>query len=623
MSRKWAEVRETLSEVAGLVERASADGASGLLPTGEGSGLEADLLGRLEHLRQALTDHRIREADLIGLNRTVLQIADNQDSGAILAEIVRQARRLIRSDVSYLSVYDERDACYVAKVSDNALTSHFENLRMSVSQGVLSHIITNLEPFFTTDYRQDNRFAHDPVVDEAFREEQIVGMLGVPLQLRGRVMGAFFVADRRPRIYQPREIAILGSLASHAALALENARLLEDARVANVRIEEQRRATTTAAVAHDQMTDLVARGGSVEDLARLAADRLDGSVSVLSPVARVLFASDAPPLGQAPAGAILRQALSESRSLGRSVEVEGRPGSRVAAVMGGGELLGGLAIARGHALAQAEVRILERAASVMSILLMTRERAARYEHREVNAFMSAVLGGSGPDDRLALDAPRLGLGPERPLVLLVIEEDDAPAQRGAGELRQLLQGAAPLIGGYDGRAIAIAPAELTHIRIGENATAADRDESGVTIAVSKPFQALDQARLAYRHCLLLLRLAGRLELGARILREEAFGLFATLFDGQGADDIRAFVNACIGPIKARDQISGFSLSRTVLAYLDHGHSVRRTAEYLDVHLNTVRQRLEIATALAPRWSDPDQVLQVHAALRMSQLMDEM
>jgi hypothetical protein len=394
--------------------------------------------------------------------------------------------------------------------------------------------------------------------------------------------------------------------------------LLEDARIANTRIEEQRHATAAAAVAHEQMTDLVSRGGSVEDLARLAADRLDAEVNVLSPAGRVLFTSERDEPARAPGSLLLRQALSESRSLGRAVEVAGVAGRRVAAVTGGGELLGGLGIGRNRELAQAEVRILERAASVMSILLMARERAARYEHREINAFMAALLDGAGREDGLASEAARLGLAVDRPLVLMVAEEDDVLSQRGATELRRLLQGAPALVGGYDGRAVAIASSDA---RLEVWRPLSDVDAPAV--AVSKPMPNLAQARGAYRRCLQLLRVAARLELRGRLAPEAAFGLFATLFDGQGAEDVRSFVDTFIAPFKARDRSSGIGLTRTLLTYLDNGHNVRRTAEALSVHLNTVRQRLEIAEGLVPGWAEPGRVLQVHAALRFDQLLGDM
>ena len=52
--------------------------------------------------------------------------------------------------------------------------------------------------------------------------------LALPLCLGG----VLFAADRSERTFDRSELALLGSLAAHAAIALDNARLLEETRAA-------------------------------------------------------------------------------------------------------------------------------------------------------------------------------------------------------------------------------------------------------------------------------------------------------------------------------------------------------------------------------------------------------
>ncbi|MCW2836265.1 MAG: hypothetical protein JWQ15_379 [Marmoricola sp.] len=105
--------------------------------------------------------------------------------------------------------------------------------------------------------------------------EQIRAILGVPLTVEGEVIGALLAVHRTVRPFPAGEVDLLTSFAAHAAVALENARLFEQAGVAaaaaaaaaNAELRARSEATECAAHAHDLLSDLVS---SVE----LGADRV-------------------------------------------------------------------------------------------------------------------------------------------------------------------------------------------------------------------------------------------------------------------------------------------------------------------------------------------------------------
>ncbi|MGN6674466.1 MAG: GAF domain-containing protein [Thermomicrobiales bacterium] len=67
--------------------------------------------------------------------------------------------------------------------------------------------------------------------------------ISVPIQDRGEVVGVFFVgSNTTARHYGPRDVATLELFAKHAALALANARLYEEARAQTARLETLREA---------------------------------------------------------------------------------------------------------------------------------------------------------------------------------------------------------------------------------------------------------------------------------------------------------------------------------------------------------------------------------------------
>ncbi len=78
-------------------------------------------------------------------------------------------------------------------------------------------------PVFIADVRSDERFQYK----EAARQEGIVSVLCVPLEVRGEAIGVMRVYTDKPTNFHEDDIQFLSVLASLAALAIENARLYE------------------------------------------------------------------------------------------------------------------------------------------------------------------------------------------------------------------------------------------------------------------------------------------------------------------------------------------------------------------------------------------------------------
>jgi GAF domain-containing protein len=106
------------------------------------------------------------------------------------------------------------------------------------------------QPYATPDYPRDPRFLH--TVDAIVNAEGLVAVLGVPLLLREKVIGVLFAAHRHERPFADAEVALLISLAAHAAIAIETASLFADVRA---HIDQVERACTA-------LTALVAQGSA-------------------------------------------------------------------------------------------------------------------------------------------------------------------------------------------------------------------------------------------------------------------------------------------------------------------------------------------------------------------------
>ena len=309
--------RESFDEV---VARAERDG----LPEAEIEELRAQRRVALR-LREQFVRQRQREAELSALYETASDLTAIRDVDAILSAIVRRARQLLHADMTYLSLNDETEGASYMRVTDGALTAEFRKLRLPLGTGLLGLVAQTGAPYHTDDYQADERFLHRDYIDTAVAGEQIRAILGVPLVVDGTVIGALLAVHRTVRTFPPAEISLLTSFAAHAAVALQNARLFEKTQAALADVDEANRqirahsqAVEVAASAHDQLTDVLLRGGGVADVASVLADVLEGALVVYDAERRELAtAGDAVDVP-----VDLADAIREARGSGRSVELE-------------------------------------------------------------------------------------------------------------------------------------------------------------------------------------------------------------------------------------------------------------------------------------------------------------
>jgi hypothetical protein len=274
-------------------------------------------------VRALLERRKRREAELSGLFDTASDLAGLRDLDAVLHAIVHRARHLLETDIAYMTLTDEAAGDTYMRVTDGSISARFQRLRLALGTGLGGLVTQTGTPYATANYHEDQRFRHTHDIDEGVREEGLVAILGVPLRLGSRVIGVLYAANRSARPFAREEVALLVSLAAHAAVAIDTARLLGETQAAlaelsaaHTKISAHSAAVERAAAAHDRMTSLVLRGGGVEDVAAAVADVLGGSLLVLDADGRILAkvggldAPDSPDIGEA---------LSASRSEGRSV----------------------------------------------------------------------------------------------------------------------------------------------------------------------------------------------------------------------------------------------------------------------------------------------------------------
>lgn len=394
-------------------------------------------------VRADLEGRRRREAELSALFETAHDLAGLRDLGAVLQAIVQRARSLLGTDVAYLTLNDPARGDTYMRVTEGSVAARFQQLRLGMGEGLGGLVAQTARPYVTADYAQDVRFKHTRTIDTGVHDEGLVAILGVPLMLGPHVIGVLFAADRRARVFEREQIALLGSFAALAAAAIDTANLLSETREAlgeleraNEIIRDRGDVIERASDVHDRLAELVLRGGGVHDVAAAVSQVLDGTVEF----ADAVTAPDKP--------------LDASRADGHAV----RDGDDwVAAVAAGGELLGALVL-RGHpGLDPVDQRTLERAAMVTSLLLLARRSASEAEQRVRGELLDDLLDARDRDPRLLRErAARLHADLDATHVVLAarLETPGADAEHEAAARRRLWSAASHLAATRHGLAAA-------------------------------------------------------------------------------------------------------------------------------------------------------------------------
>ncbi|WP_180928213.1 helix-turn-helix domain-containing protein [Streptomyces sp. AJS327] len=549
--------------------------------------------GSREHLLRVLLD-------------TAADLATLRDVEAQLQAIVRRTRSVVGADMAYISLNDrDRGETYI-RWSEGVTTTAYRTLRMPLGEGVLGQAATGLAPYRTSGYLEDEALVHSPEVDEIVRGEGVQSIMGAPLTVEGRVIGALVVAERRRRQYTPEEVGCVESIGKQAAVALDNSLRFEELTRFAERLEAQeRRAAAELALAT-----------RVLDLDR----RLMQAVMAEPDVRRVLA------LGAREVGTALRLRGPGGGPVASTTDApgDGGPGTPGPGGDGGG---GGEAIAvdvtaAGEHLGTLECAtpvdeagraLLERVSVHVALALLFARAAEDADLRRGHDLLDDLLAGREvPRERLARRMHHWGLRPgDRLWSVAVAVPRDAVHTRLRALHAALGPGALTAQHGDHVCLVTSDPRWEARLRraFADHGWPVRAGVGGPADGVRELPDAHQRAELALGS----LSLLGRDEVmdGGRL------GMLGALLDLAGRGGLPGSLTAGVDPLVAYDERHGTDLVRTAFCYLETDGNVARTAELLHVHRNTVRQRLDrTRTLLGPDWDASPRRLETHLALRV-------
>jgi signal transduction histidine kinase/integral membrane sensor domain MASE1 len=159
-------------------------------------------------------------------------LVESLDMREVANRIVASVRELLGGTTTIVFQRDPATGSHTALATAGDGGSEFVGLTIPAGAGAIGLAVRDLRPVVTRDVTADPRITLTPEIRVRVERTPMRAVVAVPLVAQGRVIGAFLVGDRAGRVFTPEEIVVAEAFAHHAALAIDNARLYEEAQQA-------------------------------------------------------------------------------------------------------------------------------------------------------------------------------------------------------------------------------------------------------------------------------------------------------------------------------------------------------------------------------------------------------
>ncbi len=148
--------------------------------------------------------------------------------------ILEETRRLLEVTACSVWLLDPTTHDLVCRQATE-LYSAVRGARLAIGQGVVGWVFQHGKSVVIPDTWQDERY-FKKLGNQAGLE--VRSMLAVPLQMKQQVIGVLIAMDTTVHRFKPHDVQLLESLATHATIAIENARLYTKRKKAEIALQK-------------------------------------------------------------------------------------------------------------------------------------------------------------------------------------------------------------------------------------------------------------------------------------------------------------------------------------------------------------------------------------------------
>ena len=150
----------------------------------------------------------------------------------ILRLIVTVTAGVMNSKICSLMILNDKKELEI-KATQSINPEYIRKPNLKMGEGVAGKVAIENRPIVVFDVQSEKEYIHKDLA----RKEGLASMLSVPLAVRGKVIGVLNTYTSTPHKFSEEEIEILQTVASQAAVTIENTHLIVKTRVIEEELE--------------------------------------------------------------------------------------------------------------------------------------------------------------------------------------------------------------------------------------------------------------------------------------------------------------------------------------------------------------------------------------------------
>lgn len=212
-------------------------------------------------MREGMYKERIKEmetriSNLERMLKLVPIINSTLDLSALLDMIVQVVTELTNTESASIMLIDQESGELRFAAAVGQKSAEIKPFVVPMEGSIAGTIATRNEPMLIRDVQSDPHWYHNVDKQSGFVTRSIIG---VPMQVRGRIIGVVEAVNKRGDAEMTwDDVEVLTTLANQAAIAIQNARLLEELKTAydDLNQLDQMKSNFISVAAHELRTPL-------------------------------------------------------------------------------------------------------------------------------------------------------------------------------------------------------------------------------------------------------------------------------------------------------------------------------------------------------------------------------